>query len=97
MSRPSPETFAHLAPFLIELRRFPALTEKNEGLFYMGSKAFLHFHGAPGDIVADLKTTGDWERYPVNNRTDQKKVLKAMTAYLDRRAKSKTERKREIA
>lgn len=44
----------------------PELRERSEGVFYLKSAAFLHFHEDPSGMFADLKENGQWRRYPVN-------------------------------
>ena len=83
MSRPAPETFDSVEPMLAELRRYPQLTEKSRGVFYIKSKAFLHFHGKPGDVVADVKTAGDWTRLPVNTDKERNRALDMVEAHLN--------------
>lgn len=52
-------TLDALEPLLGELRLLPRLKEKKRGTFYVGSKAFLHFHEDPAGPFADLKTSLD--------------------------------------
>lgn len=44
-----------LEPLLARLRAIPALREKNRGVFYLKSKAFLHFHEDPTGLYADVR------------------------------------------
>ena len=64
-----------LEPLLRELRTLARLKEKKRGTFYVGSKAFLHFHEDPAGPFADLKTSldGDYERFRV--RTAKERAL----------------------
>lgn len=66
-----------LEPLLGELRLFPRLKEKKRGTFYVGSKAFLHFHEDPAGPFADLKTSldGDYERFRVRTATERKRLV----------------------
>ena len=72
-------TLAQLTPLLEQIRRrIPPLKEKGSGKFYLKSTAFLHFHDDPAGIFADLKVSGDWQRYPVNTPADCAALLAAI-------------------
>jgi hypothetical protein len=43
-----------LEPLLQQLRALPALKEKARGVFYLRSRAFLHFHEDPSGLHALL-------------------------------------------
>jgi hypothetical protein len=60
---------------LTELRAMPSLKEKSPEHFYRKSKPCLHFHGAGDAMVADLRTTGDWERLPAGTPADRRTLL----------------------
>lgn len=47
-----------LEPLLARLRAIPALREKSRGVFYLKSKAFLHFHEDPTGLYADVRADG---------------------------------------
>ncbi len=66
-----------LEPLLAELRTLPRLKEKKRGTFYVGSKAFLHFHEDPAGPFADLKTSlsGDYERFRVRTAAERKRLV----------------------
>jgi hypothetical protein len=66
-----------LEPLLGKLRMLPRLREKKRGTFYVGSKAFLHFHEDPAGPFADLKTSldGDYERFRVRTAKECALVL----------------------
>lgn len=66
-----------LAPFLIELRKRAALREKAAGVFYLNSKAFLHFHDDAAEIFADVKLDlKTYFRCRVTTTTEQKSLLR---------------------
>ena len=46
-----------LEALLAKLRALPGPVEKKRGVFYLKSKAFLHFHEDPAGLVADLRDT----------------------------------------
>ena len=66
-----------LEPLLGALRKLPRLTEKKRGIFYVGSKAFLHFHEDPAGPFADLKTSleGDYERFRVRTAAERARLV----------------------
>ena len=49
------EALDGLEPFLERLRAVPGLVEKKRGVFYVRSKAFLHFHEDPSGMHADVR------------------------------------------
>jgi len=57
-----------LEPLLARLRAIAGLKEKSRGVFYLKSKAFLHFHEDPAGLFADLRTEDgrDFERIQVD-------------------------------
>ena len=66
-----------LEPLLVALRQLPRLKEKKRGTFYVGAKAFLHFHEDPAGPFADLKTvlSGDYKRFRVRTVKERALVL----------------------
>lgn len=66
-----------LEPVLVELRKLPRLKEKKRGTFYVGSKAFLHFHEDPAGPFADLKPSldGDYERFRVRTAAERARLV----------------------
>lgn len=66
-----------LEPLLVELRKLPRLKEKKRGTFYVGSKAFLHFHEDPAGPFADLKPSldGDYERFRVRTAAERARLV----------------------
>jgi hypothetical protein len=64
-----------IGELLAGLRKFGELKEKGIGVFYVKSKAFLHFHEDPAGLFADVRTGSVWERFPVNTRAEQKSLL----------------------
>lgn len=83
MKHAGAETLGKLQPFLKELRQYKILKERSRGIFYLKSKAFLHFHEDPSGIFVDVKLDGkDFSRYRVTTRKEQKEVLKRINDYL---------------
>jgi len=77
MAHASPEALKPLLPLLRQLREIKGLTEKQPGIFYLRSSAFLHFHDAQGTLYADLKKAGGmgFERYAVDTPPQQRKLV----------------------
>ena len=45
---------------LLELRRVDGLTENKRGVFYRGTRAFLHFHEDPSGWYADIRVDAEF-------------------------------------
>ena len=73
-----------LEDLLEALRRHGGLKERKRGVFYRGPRAFLHFHEDPAGLFADLRCAADWERMPVNSRSERKALLAKIRAALSR-------------
>ena len=78
-------TLATLSDLIENLRKRSALVEKQLGVFYTKSRAFLHFHQDPTGLFADLRDGGDWQRFPVNNPDECAMLLAAVDRVLARR------------
>ena len=61
-------TLDQLEPLIERLRAIPALKEKSRGVFYLKSRAFLHFHEDPKGLFADIRTADgkDFDRFQVD-------------------------------
>jgi hypothetical protein len=57
-----------LEPLLAAIRAAGALKEKSRGIFYLKSKAYLHFHEDPAGIFADIRAADgkDFDRLKVD-------------------------------
>jgi N-acetylglutamate synthase-like GNAT family acetyltransferase len=77
MRHARPEDLDRLEPLLEKLRRIGGMKEKSRGLFYRGSRAFLHFHEHEGGFFADvrLQLAGDFERLPATTAAERKTLL----------------------
>ena len=64
-----------LSDLLERLRTRTALAERRPGIFYIGGKAFLHFHDDPAGLFADLRLGRDWQRFPVNSSDERAELL----------------------
>ena len=73
-----------LEPLLQRLRLLPALKERSRGVFYLSSRACLHFHEDPSGLWADLRCPGEAEftRLPADGTTAQAALLARLEAAL---------------
>ena len=71
-----------LEELLGKLRQFGTLKEKSRGVFYLRSKAALHFHEDQAGLFADIRTGAEWERTAVNTDAEQAKLLRRITEFL---------------
>jgi hypothetical protein len=71
-----------IRPLLEALRQLRTLQEKRPGVFYVRSRAFLHFHEDPAGLFADLRIAEAWERLPVNGAAEQDRLLRAVAGFL---------------
>lgn len=77
MKHITPERLDDLEDLLLGLRKLNAFKEKNRGVFYRNSKAFLHFHEDPAGLFADVRLTGaDFDRHRVSTRAEQQRLLR---------------------
>jgi hypothetical protein len=72
------EALDAIAGLLASLRSVPLLNEKRPGVFYLRSKAFVHFHEDGRDVYADVRKTGEasFSRLKVTTRTGQRQLLR---------------------
>jgi len=72
-----------LEPLLDRIRALEGLKEPRRGVFYLKSKALLHFHEDPGGLFADIRAADgrDFDRLNVDDeagrRTLMERVAKA--------------------
>ena len=70
---------------LFDLRGVDGLKEKSRGVFYLGSRAFLHFHEDPSGLYADVRLDGaEFERMRVATKAEQKRLLSRVRTALRR-------------
>jgi hypothetical protein len=72
-----------LEQLLTDLRALPELRERNRGSFSVGSKAFLHFHEDSGELYADVRLDGSFERMRVTSRAEQLAFLRRVRRQLE--------------
>jgi hypothetical protein len=76
MKHAGPATLMTLEKLLEKLRVLPGLVEKRPGIFYLKSKAYLHFHEDAAGIFADVRLAGDdFERFAVNPSQDHEALI----------------------
>jgi hypothetical protein len=76
MKHAGPATLMTLESLLEKLRVLPRLVEKKPGIFYLKSKAYLHFHEDAAGIFADVRLAGDdFERFAVNTCQEQDALI----------------------
>ena len=72
-------TLDQLEPLLSRLRQIAGLKERSRGVFYLGSKAFLHFHEDPAGLFADIRAADgrNFDRVQVDARDAQDALVAA--------------------
>lgn len=85
MKHASPATLDELEPLLAEIRTLAGLKEKSRGIFYLKSRAFLHFHEDPKGLFADVRDESgrDFERIDVTEAPGRARLLAAARSRLD--------------
>ena len=84
MRHARPEALDELEPLLRQLRLVPGLSERSRGVFYRGSKAFLHFHEDPSGMHADVRLGDDFERHRVETEDERTAFLELVRQSADR-------------
>jgi hypothetical protein len=69
------EALDELEPFLARLRAVPGLVERKQGVFYVRSKAFLHFHEDPSGMHADVRLGPEFTRVRAETPEEQDALL----------------------
>jgi hypothetical protein len=75
MKHAGPGTLDRISRLLEELRARPVLRERRPGVFYLKSRAFLHFHDDPSGIFADVRLADEFVRLPVTSSSQQSDLL----------------------
>ncbi|HVM99134.1 MAG TPA: hypothetical protein VMT68_02880 [Caulobacteraceae bacterium] len=75
-------TLDQLEPLLERIRAVGALREKSRGIFYLKSRAFLHFHEDPAGLFADIRAADgkDFDRLNVSEPAGAAEVLARVAA-----------------
>lgn len=83
MRHARPEDLDRLEPLLARLRAFPALKEKSRGVFYVKGRAFLHFHGDPAGLFADVRDPeGSFVRLKVDDAAGAERLVDMIGAQI---------------
>jgi len=71
-----------LEPLLARIRAAGGLRERSRGVFYRGSKAFLHFHEDPAGLFADIRAADgeDFDRLRVDEPAGAAALLARLAA-----------------
>jgi hypothetical protein len=69
------EALDDLEPFLERLRAVPGLVEKKRGVFYVRSRAFLHFHEDPSGLHADVRLGPEFTRVRAETADERDALL----------------------
>ena len=94
MRHAGPGILERISPLLRELRARSALREMRPGVFYLNSRAFLHFHDDPGGVFADVRLAEDFVRLPVTSRSEQSDLLERIDDCLSVIESRATDRRR---
>ena len=79
MKHASSATIQKLEPLLEKIRCIEGLKEKKPGVYYLKSKAFLHFHEEGDQVYADVRLhSSDFERRRVTTKQEQAELLRAI-------------------
>jgi hypothetical protein len=78
MKHAGAEALDDLEPLLVALREVPGLREKSRGIFYRGSRAFLHFHEDPDGLFADVRIHAEFERVRITSTAEQQQLLQSV-------------------
>jgi hypothetical protein len=65
------EALDELEPLLERLRAVPGLVERKRGVFYVRSRAFLHFHEDPSGMHADVRLGPEFTRVRAETAEEQ--------------------------
>ena len=95
MKHAGPRTLARISSLLRELRARPALREKRPGVFYLESRAFLHFHDDPAGVFADVRLVDEFIRLPVTEASEQADLLEQIDACISTIESRSADRRRD--
>ena len=84
MKHAGPGALDQLEPLLAQLRGLGGMVEKKRGVFYLKSKAFLHFHEDPAGLFADVRDAAgkDFERIDVTLEAGRARLLEVVAGRL---------------
>jgi hypothetical protein len=75
-------TLDRLEPLLERIRACAVLREKSRGIFYLKSRAYLHFHEDPKGLFVDIRAADgrDLDRFRVDDGAGANEVLARVAA-----------------
>lgn len=83
MKHATEATLRTLTGLLGQLRELPGVKERKPGIFYLKSRALLHFHEEEGKIYADVRLGGaDFERVPASTPADRRRLFAAVRNFV---------------
>ncbi|HEU4338749.1 MAG TPA: hypothetical protein VFS19_01660 [Planctomycetota bacterium] len=83
MKHATPATLDGIEPLLAAIRKVTGLRERQRGIFYRESIAYLHFHEDPAGLFADVKLKGAWKRLDVTSGRAKGRLLSAIRKVAD--------------
>jgi hypothetical protein len=92
MKHATPAALDRLGDLLTAIRKYDTLREKQRGVFYRQSRAFLHFHEDPAGLFADVRLSEEFDRFPVNTAAERSSLLKRIETTLNAERATTTER-----
>lgn len=92
MKHAGTEALDILEPLLADLRALEGPKEKKRGVFYLKSRAFLHFHEDPAGLFCDVRLDprDDFTRRAVNTQQERRALLREVRAALSQHAQGRT-------
>ncbi|MCI3178797.1 hypothetical protein C5708_00855 [Caulobacter sp. CCUG 60055] len=76
MKHAGPAALDQLETILARLRDTPGLIERRRGVFYVKSRAFLHFHEDPSGLYADIRNAaGDFDRIKLEGQAGEDELV----------------------
>ena len=82
MKHASDRALDSIEPLLCEIRELNGLVERKRGIWYLRSRAFLHFHEDPAGLFADLKVGPEFQRFRVVTAREHGKLLRRVQSLL---------------
>lgn len=81
MKHAGPAALDTIEPLLARIRATGLLKEKSRGIFYLKSRAFLHFHEDPKGLFVDVRNTAgtDFDRYRADDDAGVEKVMERLS------------------
>jgi hypothetical protein len=77
-----PDALDALDDLIVQLRGIDGLTEKKPGVFYRGSRAFLHFHDDQTGLYADVRLGDGFNRHRVTTKGERSALIRLVRSAL---------------